>query len=254
MPDCTELQFCVDGIAVWAMFCTRCALARVLWCLAAFSVAWATHGLAFIDGAGAPWVLTWTHQRDAPPKQGGGDIREPTLCGWCCRGRQCRHGRECVITRATFRHTPRRGSDDSFRYDHSHHTTGKSPQLAHSPSYQCTGLQHPSRFSAPFESSSRHERNFAFPGRARWAINQQHQLVVCVAVHTCNRSPRRHKFISTCIKPTVVNASAHLYPFNTSIQKLETQSHPQPTCSSTQLGLQLWPSMTQSSVRTHTDS
>ena len=81
------------------MFCNRCALAHVLWCLAAFSVASAAHGLPFIDGTGVPWVLTWTHQRDAPPKQGGGDIREPTLCGWCCRGRQCRHNRACVTTR-----------------------------------------------------------------------------------------------------------------------------------------------------------
>ena len=34
-----------------------------LWCLAAFSVAWATHGLPFIDGAGVPW---WRHQRADP--------------------------------------------------------------------------------------------------------------------------------------------------------------------------------------------
>ena len=39
------------------MFCTRCALERVLWCFAAFSVAWATHGLPFIDGAGPGRVV-----------------------------------------------------------------------------------------------------------------------------------------------------------------------------------------------------
>ena len=39
------------------------------------------------DGAGVPLVLTRTHQRDAPSKQDDGDIRAPTLCGWCCHGR-----------------------------------------------------------------------------------------------------------------------------------------------------------------------
>ena len=53
-------------------------------------------------GTGVLWVLTGTHQR-APPRQGGGDTRAPTLCGWCCRGRRSRQCRECVITRATFR-------------------------------------------------------------------------------------------------------------------------------------------------------
>ena len=28
----------------------------------------------------------------------------PTLCGWCCRGRQRRQSRECVIKRATIQH------------------------------------------------------------------------------------------------------------------------------------------------------
>ena len=102
----TLLRYPVDGITVWAHVLVLVVLVRVLWCLAAFSVTWATHGLPHTDGAGVPWVLTGTHQRDAPPKQRGGDIRAPTLCGWCCRGRQCRQCRECVITRATFRHTP----------------------------------------------------------------------------------------------------------------------------------------------------
>ena len=39
------------------------------------------------DGAGVPWVLTWTHQRDAPSGQDDGDIRAPTLRGGCCHGR-----------------------------------------------------------------------------------------------------------------------------------------------------------------------
>ena len=39
------------------------------------------------DGAGVPWVLTGTHQRDAPSRQDDGDIRAPTLSGWCCHGR-----------------------------------------------------------------------------------------------------------------------------------------------------------------------
>ena len=81
------------------IFWTRSALARVLWCLTAFSIAWATHGLPFIDGAGVPWELTWTHQlRDAPPKQGGGDIREPTLCAWCCRHSREWHHACCTTT------------------------------------------------------------------------------------------------------------------------------------------------------------
>ena len=40
------------------------------------------------DGAGVPWLLTGKHQRDAPSKQDDGDIRAPTLSGWCCH---CRH-------------------------------------------------------------------------------------------------------------------------------------------------------------------
>ena len=32
-------------------------------------------------GAGVSWVLTETHQRDAPSRQDDGDIRAPTLCG-----------------------------------------------------------------------------------------------------------------------------------------------------------------------------
>ena len=65
--------------------------------------------------------------------------------------------------------------------------------------------------------------------------------------HTCNRSPRRHRFVSACIKPTVINVSAHLSPLTTTIWKSKTQSHLFSTCSSTQLscGLQLWPSTMQ---------
>ena len=51
------------------------------------------------DGAGVPWVLTGTDQRDAPSRQDDGVIRAPTLCAWCC------HGREWVVTRATFQLT-----------------------------------------------------------------------------------------------------------------------------------------------------
>ena len=36
------------------------------------------------DGAGVPWALPGTHQRDAPYRQDDGDIRAPTLCGWSC--------------------------------------------------------------------------------------------------------------------------------------------------------------------------
>ena len=43
------------------------------------------------DGAGVPWVLTGTHQRDVPTRQDDGVIRAPTLCGWC------RHGRRVVM-------------------------------------------------------------------------------------------------------------------------------------------------------------
>ena len=39
------------------------------------------------DGAGVPWVLTGSHQRDAPSRQDDGVIRAPPLCGWCCHGR-----------------------------------------------------------------------------------------------------------------------------------------------------------------------
>ena len=39
------------------------------------------------DGAGEPWVLIGTHQRDAPSRQDDGDVRSPTLRGWCCHGR-----------------------------------------------------------------------------------------------------------------------------------------------------------------------
>ena len=56
------------------------------------------------DRAGVPWVLTGTHQRDAPSRMDDGDIRARTLCGWCC----------CVVVvvsgavgGATLRHTPR---------------------------------------------------------------------------------------------------------------------------------------------------
>ena len=45
------------------------------------------------DGAGVPWVLTRTHQRDAPSRQDDGVIRAPTLwlvLSWS----SCRHGRE----------------------------------------------------------------------------------------------------------------------------------------------------------------
>ena len=38
------------------------------------------------DGAGVPWVLTGTHQRDAPSRQDDGVIRAPNLRGWCCQG------------------------------------------------------------------------------------------------------------------------------------------------------------------------
>ena len=39
-----------------------------------------------------------------------------------------------------------------------------------------------------------HEKNFTFLGHARWAIYQQHQLIVCTAIHACNRSPRWRSF------------------------------------------------------------
>ena len=59
----------------------------LLWCLT-----WLCQSLGYprppvFDGAGVPWVLTGTHQRDAASKQDDGDIRAPTLCGWCCHGR-----------------------------------------------------------------------------------------------------------------------------------------------------------------------
>ena len=44
-------------------------------------------GPPVFDGAGVPWVLTGTHQRDASSSGlDDGDIRAPTLCGWCCHG------------------------------------------------------------------------------------------------------------------------------------------------------------------------
>ena len=46
------------------------------------------------DGAGVPWVLTKTDQRDAPSRHDDGDIRVPTPCGWHCHGRHGRDGRE----------------------------------------------------------------------------------------------------------------------------------------------------------------
>ena len=39
------------------------------------------------DDVGVPWVLTRTHQRDAPSRQDDGVIRASTLWGWCCHGR-----------------------------------------------------------------------------------------------------------------------------------------------------------------------
>ena len=60
------------------------------------------------DGAGVLWVLTGTHQCDAPSKQDAGDIRTPTLCGWCCHDRHCtsacrlRHGNTTNTTSIVF--------------------------------------------------------------------------------------------------------------------------------------------------------
>ena len=39
------------------------------------------------DGAGVPWLITGTHQREAPSTQDDGIIRGPTFCGWCCHRR-----------------------------------------------------------------------------------------------------------------------------------------------------------------------
>ena len=151
------------------MLCTRCALAlaRVLWCLAAFTVAWATHGLPPIDGAGVPWVLTWTHQRHAAPKQGGGDIREPTLCGWCCY----------IPTHSLGRAHVAWVSDDSFS---SQDTTGLSLRLAHTQSRQCTGLVHPSQFSALFDLHSPRKLS-QLPATPTHSLRRN---------HTCNCSLR----------------------------------------------------------------
>ena len=52
---------------------------------------WATHGVGYqrrpdLDGAGVPWVLTGTHERDPPSQRDDGDIRD--------------------VTRTTFQQTP----------------------------------------------------------------------------------------------------------------------------------------------------
>ena len=78
------LRYQDEKVLVWIVFLScSCRVPVVfLWCLAALSVAWATHTASLFDGAGAPWVFTVTHQRDASSKQDDGDIRAPTLCGW----------------------------------------------------------------------------------------------------------------------------------------------------------------------------
>ena len=81
---------CCSATRMRKFWCGSCSC-RVpvvfLWCLAALSVAWTTHTASLFDGAGAPWVFTVTHQRDASSWRGDGDIRAPTLCGWWCHSR-----------------------------------------------------------------------------------------------------------------------------------------------------------------------
>ena len=56
-------------------------------CLAALLVAWGYPRPPVFDGAGVPWVLTGTHQRDAPSRQDDGASERQPICGWCCHGR-----------------------------------------------------------------------------------------------------------------------------------------------------------------------
>ena len=83
-----------------------------------FRVAWATHGLPSFDGAGVTWVLTRTHQRDAPSRQDDGDIRAPTLL-WlvllCCRDREWCRWRRYPSTHSLGRERVSRCSVDSRR-------------------------------------------------------------------------------------------------------------------------------------------
>ena len=58
------------------------------WCLAALLVAWGYPRPPVFDGAGVPWVLTGTHQRDTPSRQDDGASERQPICGWCCHGRR----------------------------------------------------------------------------------------------------------------------------------------------------------------------
>ena len=85
--------------------------------------------------------------------------------------------------------------------------------------------------------------NFTFLGHAHRAIYQHHKLIVFVAitVHLVDAV-----FISTCIRPTIVDGPAHLSPLTTPVWKSEMQPQ-QLSC-----GPQLWSSTTESFVHTHT--
>ena len=51
-------------------------------------VAWGYPRPPVFDGAGVPWVLTGTHQRDTPSRQDDGASERQPICGWCCHGRR----------------------------------------------------------------------------------------------------------------------------------------------------------------------